>query len=119
MDDVKDVRVSQIDWDTDGIEADQLELPAEVTVDCAAERIKDTAHLSDWLSDKYGWNVRSFSCTPTLPKYSDGHVLGLDADGCILQWDGESGQPYNSGETPFFSDAELTTVSFQGEGHPG
>jgi len=32
--------------------------------------------------------------------YSDGEVIGLDNDGCILQWDAEIGETYNCGETP-------------------
>jgi hypothetical protein len=35
-----------------------------------------------------------------MPKHYDGEILGLDSDGCIIQWDGDSGAPYNCGETP-------------------
>lgn len=29
----------------------------------------------------------------------DGEVLGLDVDGCIICWDADKGETYNSGET--------------------
>jgi len=29
----------------------------------------------------------------------DGEVLGLDADGCLILWNGSDGTPYNCGET--------------------
>ena len=32
--------------------------------------------------------------------HKDGEVLGLDTDGCILQWDSTKGEVYNGGETP-------------------
>jgi len=32
-------------------------------------------------------------------KFNDGEVLGKDADGCLIQWDGEHGTRYNCGET--------------------
>lgn len=49
--------------------------------------------------------------------YEDGEVIGLDTDGCLIQWCEENGQPYNCGETPEefglfnLSDAELARVS--------
>lgn len=32
--------------------------------------------------------------------HTDGTILGLDIDGCILQWNDEDLEVYNSGETP-------------------
>lgn len=53
------VRISDIVWDTDG---EAVDLPEEVTVDTAAEGIDDVdAQMADWLSDKYGWCVTSFT----------------------------------------------------------
>lgn len=56
------VRITDIVWDTDG---EQVNLPEEVTVDTAAEGIEDPeAQIADWLSDRYGWCVTSFSQEP-------------------------------------------------------
>lgn len=56
------VRITDIVWDTDG---QQVDLPEEVTVDTAAEGIEDPeAQIADWLSDRYGWCVTSFSQEP-------------------------------------------------------
>ena len=53
------IRVTDIHWDTDGADAD---LPAEVELDLAEERIDDPdQQLGVWLSDKFGWCVKSFS----------------------------------------------------------
>lgn len=35
-----------------------------------------------------------------LSKVEDGEILGLDADGCIIQWNGDDLETYNCGETP-------------------
>lgn len=35
-----------------------------------------------------------------LSPYEDNEVVGIDKDGCIVQWDGENSRPYNCGETP-------------------
>lgn len=32
--------------------------------------------------------------------YEDGEIIGLDTDGCVLQWDVDTASAYNSGETP-------------------
>ena len=32
--------------------------------------------------------------------YEDGEIIGLDTDGCVLQWDVDTGTAYNSDETP-------------------
>lgn len=57
------VRISDIVWDTDG---EVVDLPEEVTVDTVAEGIDDIdAQMADWLSDKYGWCVTSFSSEAT------------------------------------------------------
>jgi hypothetical protein len=31
--------------------------------------------------------------------FSDGQVLGIDNDGCLIQWDSNKGERYNCGET--------------------
>lgn len=47
------MRVS-VNWETDGINAD---LPKEVDI---PEGIEED-EIADWLSDKYGWLVNSFT----------------------------------------------------------
>lgn len=47
--------VSQIEWDTDGF--DDAELPTEVEVPLYL----DEYEIADWLSDEYGFCVKSFS----------------------------------------------------------
>lgn len=32
--------------------------------------------------------------------YHDEEVIGLDGDGCVVQWDAELAAPYNSGLSP-------------------
>jgi len=57
-----EIRVSSIDWDTDGQEVD---LPTELVVDTAAEGIEDPdTEIADWLSDKYGFCVKSVAFEP-------------------------------------------------------
>ena len=54
-----ELRITDIEWDTDGKEAD---LPPEVILDAAAEGIEDPeAEVADWLADRYGWCVKGFS----------------------------------------------------------
>lgn len=47
------VRLYNIDWDTDG---EQVDLPTEVIV----EKMDDDLY-ADYLSDRFGWCVNSFS----------------------------------------------------------
>jgi hypothetical protein len=48
---------------------------------------------------------------------ADGEVLGLDNDGCVIQWNAEEEATYNSGETPEqfgrdnFTEAELERIT--------
>lgn len=56
--------VSNIQWDTDGLDPEELQLPTELIVDMVAEGLRASSELSDWLSDKFGWAVRSFDCLP-------------------------------------------------------
>jgi len=57
-----EIRVSSIDWDTDG---DDVDLPTEMVVDTAAEGIEDPdTEIADWLSDKYGFCVKSVAFEP-------------------------------------------------------
>jgi hypothetical protein len=43
--------------------------------------------------------------------YKDSEVVGLDKDGCVVQWSAENHAPYNCGETPEeFGVANLTEV---------
>jgi len=32
-------------------------------------------------------------------RYDDGEVIGIDADGCLIQWNADDGCAYNCGET--------------------
>jgi len=56
--------VSNIHWDTDDLDPDELQLPTELIVDTLAEGLHAPSELSDWLSDKFGWAVVSFGCLP-------------------------------------------------------
>jgi hypothetical protein len=52
------IKITDIDWDTDGEEVD---LPTELVIDPVAEKIEDPAmEIADWLSDRYCWCVKSF-----------------------------------------------------------
>jgi hypothetical protein len=55
------VQITDINWDTADIDPEELGLPSEVIVDYAVEGIADDEEVADWLSDKYGWCVESFS----------------------------------------------------------
>lgn len=53
------VKATNIVWDTDG---EDVDLPTEVLIDTDAEGIDNPElEIADWLSDKYGWCVTSFS----------------------------------------------------------
>jgi hypothetical protein len=43
-------------------------------------------------------------------KIKDGEIVGLDADGCIVQWNGEDQVLYNCGETPKQFDSRNMTA---------
>lgn len=36
-----------------------------------------------------------------MTQRNDGEIIGVDTDGCVIQWDARDGEPYNSGETVF------------------
>lgn len=55
-----EIMVSEIVWDTEGRDADELGLPTELTVDTVMAGIGDEDQLADWLSDTYGWCVMSY-----------------------------------------------------------
>ena len=54
----------------------------------------------------------------------DGEVLGIDADGSLIQWDGHDGVAYNSGQTAQdfgmdnFSEPEKERLNLKGSGVP-
>ena len=58
------MRVIDIDWDTDGQDIKNLDLPTEVEVpDDIADEIFDGGYdddVADWLSDEYGYCVYGF-----------------------------------------------------------
>lgn len=57
-----ELKVVNIDWDTDG---EEVELPSEVIIDTQAEGIENPEmEVADWLSDRFGWCVNSFSIEP-------------------------------------------------------
>lgn len=56
-----ELRITDIEWDTDGQDAG---LPSELAINAEAEGIDlddVSSGVADWLSDKYGWLVKSFS----------------------------------------------------------
>ena len=61
------IQISDIKWDTDGEDPKALGLPLELVIDAAAEGITDPAdQVADWLSDRYGWCVETFSHSPAV-----------------------------------------------------
>lgn len=54
--------LTNIEWDTDGVDPDELELPTELSINLENDGIDDLDNVSDWLSDKYGWTVNGYSC---------------------------------------------------------
>lgn len=61
-----DVTVSDIKWDIDGENPEDLDLPSEVVVNVEDEKIDGYEAMADWLSGKYGWSVLEFSTDPAL-----------------------------------------------------
>ena len=57
-----DYHLTEIIWDTDGEDAEALNLPTELTIDGSGENFEDVSQINDWLSDKYGWTVEAFAC---------------------------------------------------------
>ena len=53
----KTIRVTDIEWDTDGENPEDLDLPSEVAINDDI----DEDEIADWLSDNYGWCVLSFN----------------------------------------------------------
>lgn len=56
------VRISDIDWDTDGVPAEDLGLKKEIEADIPDEEGDLPDLVSDWLSDTFGYCVFGFSC---------------------------------------------------------
>jgi hypothetical protein len=65
------MRVTNIKWETDGYEVDNL--PTEVEVD---DDLSDY-EIADYLSDEYGWLVDSFAL-PTDRHYFGEYVNGVE-----------------------------------------
>ncbi|MFC5508594.1 hypothetical protein [Bosea massiliensis] len=53
------MRISNIQWDTD--EEHDVDLPSEVIADTKIDPVGDHETIANWLSDKFGWAVISFS----------------------------------------------------------
>lgn len=64
------MEVSNIKWETDGLDANDLGLPTNIEVNDDL----DDDEIADYLSDTYGWLVESFS----LPMDDD----DIDYFGC-------------------------------------
>lgn len=60
------IHISGIRWDTDGTPQDDIALPSEVNADTQVDPVGDEDAIANWLSDKFGWTVLSFSCDPPL-----------------------------------------------------
>lgn len=54
--------LTNIEWDTDGVDPEELELPSELTINGEGEGISDVSEISDFLSEEYGWTVIGFAC---------------------------------------------------------
>lgn len=51
------------------------------------------------LSKPDAWIAISAARTPNLEDYSDGEIVGVDTDGCLILWDDAKSEKYNSGHT--------------------
>jgi hypothetical protein len=60
------MRLSEIEWEVDRIDAGDLDLPTELEIDVQAEGIKNYEDLENWLSNTYGWLVMSYSSDMSL-----------------------------------------------------
>lgn len=65
---MKQILVTNIEWDTDGIDIEELDLPTEVTItNPSVEMIEEVEEdgycdeITDFLSDEYGWLVAGYS----------------------------------------------------------
>jgi hypothetical protein len=58
------MKIVNIDWDTDGVECKELELPTEVEIpDEVADELFDGGYddeIADYLSDEYGYALFGF-----------------------------------------------------------
>lgn len=57
----KDIKISRIEWETDGVEVDlpkEVDLPSDIDV-------HDDYAIADYLSNTYGYLVESFSVPMT------------------------------------------------------
>ena len=52
----RDMKITNITWETDGIEQEELSLPSEVELPEDIDANDDDA-INDYLSDIYGWLV--------------------------------------------------------------
>lgn len=59
------MKITDIKWDCDGLDQEELDLPSEVEVPNELEEDE----IADWLSDEYGWCVEYFS----IPLTDDMH----------------------------------------------
>lgn len=53
------IRISNILWDTE--QENDIDLPGEVIADTNTDPVGDHETIANWLSDKFGWAVISFS----------------------------------------------------------
>lgn len=82
----------------DDATSDQLEDLAKslfaankVNVDPKAFDLVEIDRLPEWAACAAG--------DQQLPPYQDDEVIGLDKDGCVVQWNSDDGMPINSGES--------------------
>ncbi|KKI36161.1 hypothetical protein VI03_25700 [Burkholderia vietnamiensis] len=92
-------RLADDDYDTDDL-VDLQALghngPFYVEVSKQVCEFFGVAELSDVTEDML---ASARQATVKAPQYQDEEVIGFDKDGCVMQWDGERGLSYNSGES--------------------
>ncbi|KVV40961.1 hypothetical protein WT27_13650 [Burkholderia territorii] len=92
-------RLADDDYDTDDL-VDLQALghngPFYVEVSKQVCEFFGVAELSDVTEDML---VSARQATVKTPQYQDEEVIGFDKDGRVMQWDGERGLAYNSGES--------------------
>lgn len=76
--------VFSIDWDTDDIQLNDVDLPGAVDFDIDPAWVEqfedDDEAIGEWLSSQYGWCVNSFGYTKTTqPKHSPSKKQPTDA----------------------------------------
>lgn len=59
MDKKKETRTVRIEWDTDGVDPESLDLPKEIDIPLCI----DKDEIADMLSDEYGYCINSLSCS--------------------------------------------------------